>query len=96
MVGELRDLQANQPWHADDINCPVMLGHGSHGAEHHRVGMGHVHDRLPQSELVELAECRHDAPLSHSELFTVTIVEPLLRRVGGEWAAALSVRAAAP
>jgi pimeloyl-ACP methyl ester carboxylesterase len=96
MVGELRDLQANQPWHANNIHCPVVLGHGSQGAEHHRDGMRYVHDRLPQSALVELAGCRHDAPLSHSELFTTMLIDPLLRAVGGAWSAAINVRAGAP
>ncbi len=98
MVGELRDLQTHEPWLAEDIVCPVVLGHGSLGQQHHRDGMRSVHNRIPGSQLVELPGCRHDAPMSHSELFATSIVEPLLRAVGGEWLEALSVtrRAAAP
>lgn len=98
MVGELRDLHAHEPWLADDIGCPVVLGYGSLAKEHHRDGMRFAHGRIPASTLVELLGCRHDAPMSHSELFVARVVEPLLREVGGRWDDTVSVtrRAGAP
>ena len=96
MVAELRDLQANEPWLAGDISCPVVASYGSLGAKHHRDGMTFVHDHLPNSELIELVGCRHDAPLSHSDVFSSMIVDPLLRRAGGHWARAVSSPFMAP
>jgi hypothetical protein len=37
--------------------------------------------------LVELADCRHDAPLSHPDLFRTEVIDPLTRRVGSPWSA---------
>lgn len=98
MVGELRDLQANEPWSGSDIVCPVVLGYGSLAREHHRDGMRFVRAQIQASTLVELPGCRHDAPMSHSELFASQIIEPLMRKVGGSWTDALSISrpAAAP
>ncbi len=96
MIGELRDLHTNSPWRASEITCPVIASYGSRGAEHHREGMRFLHDQLNRCDLVELAGCRHDAPLSHSDIFQSMIVEPLLRRVGGEWEGALELRAMEP
>ena len=96
MVGELRDLQAHAPWVETDITCPVTVSYGTRGAQHHRDGRRFVHEHVPQSALVELEGCRHDAPLSHSELFASMIVMPLLRSVGEVWEATLSSRATVP
>ena len=92
MVGELRDLHAHAPWRAEDVVCPLVLGCGSLARPHHREGMAFIQARVPGSMLVELAGCRHDAPMSHSELFTSLIVEPLLAQVGGEWSGANRVK----
>jgi len=89
MVGELRDLADNRPWHADKIHCPVVLGFGSCGAVHHQRGMRHLHEIIPQSELFELAGCRHDAPASHSQQFAGTIVGALAIATGEPWAGAV-------
>ena len=35
-------------------------------------------DTVPGARLVELAACRHDAPLSHPSLFAHAMVDPLL------------------
>jgi hypothetical protein len=40
---------------------------------------------LLECPLVELADCRHDAPYSHAELFRSAVVEPLMRMVGPPW-----------
>ena len=56
MVGVLRDLQAHEPWLADDIGCPVVLGYGSLAKEHHRDGMRFAQGRIPGSTLLPLPE----------------------------------------
>ncbi|CAB4874561.1 unannotated protein [freshwater metagenome] len=93
MVGELRDLQANRPWRAEQIRCPLVVSAGSRGVQHHRDGMAFVHDQIAASVLVELPGCRHDAPMRHADLFATSIVEPLMRMVGGGWADQVSCSA---
>ncbi len=90
MVGELSDLRLEQPWHAADITCPVVLGHGTLGAAHHTMGMKHVHGQFPDSTLIELSGCHHDAPLREAAQFHDELMVPLLRAAGGEWAAVAS------
>ena len=92
MVGELRDLQANAPWVAELIHCPVVVSHGSDGEAHHRRAMEHVHAQFPGSGLVVLDGCRHDAPMSNSELFASTVVASIATAAGDPWASALSRR----
>ena len=84
MVGELADLRRNQPWTAANIDAPVVVAFGSRGAEHHRQGMTHA-AALLDCPLVELVDCRHDAPLSDPVLFRSAVVDPLLRMVGAPW-----------
>ena len=93
MVGELRDLHENAPWSASDIMCPVVAGYGSLSSEHHREGMRLVSERVRRGVVVELIGVRHDAPLSHAEMFTTMIVDPLMQMVGGRWAQAASITA---
>jgi pimeloyl-ACP methyl ester carboxylesterase len=85
MVGELTDLRLHRPWSPADVHVPVVIGYGSRGADHHRDGMRRAAESLPGSTLVELANCRHDAPLSHPDLFDMQIVATLARMVGGRW-----------
>jgi len=94
MVGELRDLQSNRPWLADQIRCPLVVSYGSDGASHHQRGMRFVHDQVPGSECVVLTGCRHDAPMSNSQLFASAVVGPAARAAGGAWADAFSRSAA--
>ncbi len=86
MVAELADLREHRPWRADQIEVPVVVSHGSRGAEHHRRGMHHVAASISGSRLVALEGCRHDAPLAAPDQFCTEVVEPLLRAVGGPWA----------
>jgi pimeloyl-ACP methyl ester carboxylesterase len=85
LVGELTDLRACRPWHPDDIHVPVVVGYGSKGRPHHQDGMRRASAMLPGSLLVELPDCRHDAPFSQAELFDERIVAPLLAAVGAPW-----------
>lgn len=78
MVAELADLRTTRPWDADRVSVPVLAGYGTGGSPHHRTGMEHVAATVPGARVVELAGCRHDAPLSHPALFTEAMVLPLL------------------
>lgn len=78
MVGELTDLREHVPWTADRVGVPVLVGYGTLGAQHHKMGMQHMADTLADATLIELPDCRHDAPLSHPALFAHRMVEPLL------------------
>jgi pimeloyl-ACP methyl ester carboxylesterase len=84
MVEELADLRRNRPWIAEHITVPVVTSYGSLGAPHHREGMQHAAAELG-CPVVELANCRHDAPLSHPDLFRTEVVDTLLRMVGSPW-----------
>ncbi len=84
LVEELADLRRNQPWSAAHIAAPVVASFGSLGKPHHHRGMQYV-AALLGCPLVELAGCRHDAPLSHAALFRSEVVDPLLRMVGTPW-----------
>ena len=46
--------------------------------------MAHAAELLKCS-VVELPDCRHDAPFSHPELFRTAIVDPLLDKVGAPY-----------
>lgn len=94
MVGELKDLQANQPWVATEVLCPLVVAYGSNGAEHHRRGMSIVHDMFPGSTCAILEDCRHDAPMSHSQLFARRVVGPAAIAAGEPWTSAFSRSAA--
>jgi pimeloyl-ACP methyl ester carboxylesterase len=85
MVEELADLRRHQPWIADHIAAPVVVAYGTLGAPHHHTGMRHA-AALLDCPLVELPGCRHDAPLSHPELFRTSVIDPLLQLVGAPWA----------
>jgi pimeloyl-ACP methyl ester carboxylesterase len=84
MVEELADLRRNQPWVAEHITAPVITSFGSLGAPHHRDGMKYA-AKLLNCPVVELPDCRHDAPLSHPDLFRSAIVDPLIEVVGPPW-----------
>ena len=84
MVEELADLRRNRPWIAEHITIPVVTAYGSLGAAHHNQGMKHAAAELG-CPVIELPDCRHDAPLSHPDLFRTEVVDPLLQRVGPPW-----------
>ena len=85
MVEELADLRRHQPWVAEHIEVPVITAFGSLGPPHHREGMTYAAGLL-NCPVVELPGCRHDAPLSHPDLFRELVVDPLLAMVGPPWA----------
>ena len=81
MVAELADLRTHAPWTAEAIRVPLRCGYGEHGSPHHQRGMRYVAEQVPGAEVIELAGCRHDAPLSHPALFAEQMVHPLLDRL---------------
>ena len=87
LVGELADLRANRPWHAEAMQLPVVVGYGTKGSAHHQDGMRRLAEMLPDAQLVVLDGCRHDAPNSAPSAFAGEFVVPLLERAGGQWAA---------
>ena len=84
MVEELADLRRHRPWAAANIKAPVVVSYGTLGADHHNRGMKHAAEVLG-CPVVELANCRHDAPLSHPTLFRTEVIDRLLRAVGPPW-----------
>ena len=96
MVGELRDLQAHQPWSPEQIRCPLVVSRGSDGAGHHQRGMDLVHTWFPDSRLVVLDGCRHDAPMGNSELFASSVVDAIVADAGAPWSTAVSRRPEGP
>ncbi len=86
LVNELADLREHQPWHADRIHVPVVVGCGTRGAAHHHQGMAHVASNIAGARLVVLEGCGHAAPHTDATTFSDQIVSPLLERVGLPWA----------
>jgi pimeloyl-ACP methyl ester carboxylesterase len=89
MVGELSDLRRGPAWNPARITCPVVVSFGGNGAAHHRRGMTHASEILA-CPVVELDDCRHDAPLSDAALFTTRVIEPVLSSAGPPWSEAAS------
>jgi len=86
LIGELSDLRTSRPWDGADVHCPVVLSHGSRGADHHKRGMSQAAAELDRSLLVVMDECGHGAPNSHPDRFRAEIVEPALALAGPPWA----------
>jgi pimeloyl-ACP methyl ester carboxylesterase len=86
LVDELADLRNHQPWHAERIQVPVLVGCGTRGAPHHQQGMELVASSIAGAELVVLDGCGHAAPHTDAEVFRHQLVAPLLQRVGAPWA----------
>jgi pimeloyl-ACP methyl ester carboxylesterase len=84
MVGELGDLRRARPWSPDRIRGPVIAAFGARGEPHHKEGMRFLAAQL-ECPLVELPDCRHDAPFSHAEEFRKMVVDPLMAMVGPPW-----------
>ena len=85
LVEELADLREHQPWRADRIHVPVVVGCGTRGAAHHKKGMEFVATSIPGAEMVVLEGCGHAAPHTDAALFRDQLVAPLLMRVGAPW-----------
>ena len=85
LVHELADLREHQPWHADRIHVPVVVGCGTRGAAHHQQGMAAVAESIAAARLVVVEGCGHDAPHSDAGRFRAEVVNPLLALVGAPW-----------
>ncbi|MCU1401064.1 MAG: alpha/beta hydrolase fold protein [Acidimicrobiales bacterium] len=91
MVGELNDLSTNRPWIAANVRCPVVCARGSGAKHQHVIGMDAMHELFPAIDLIVLDDCRHDAPMSDSDLFANTVVKAVVEAVGGPWASSWAV-----
>lgn len=78
MVHELADLRLHRPWVATDLTMPLITGYGERGQPHHRHGMEYLAASVAGAQVVEIAEARHDAPMSHPAAFVEAMVLPLL------------------
>lgn len=85
LVDELADLREYQPWQADRIHVPVVVGCGTRGAAHHQQGMTAVAASIAGAKLVVVDGCGHDAPHSDASRFRAEVVDPLLALVGAPW-----------
>ncbi len=85
LVEELADLREHQPWHADRIHVPVVVGCGTRGAPHHQQGMELVATTISGAELIVLEGCGHAAPHTDAAAFREHLVRPLMQRVGAPW-----------
>jgi pimeloyl-ACP methyl ester carboxylesterase len=79
LVGELTDLRDHAPWSPELVRVPLLVGVGEHAVAHHRRAAEWVAEHVATATLVELPDCRHDAPLSHPALVAERLVAPLLR-----------------
>ena len=81
LVDELADLREHQPWHADRVHVPVVVGCGTRGAAHHHQGMAALAAAVVGAQLVIMEGCGHDAPHRDAGRFRSEVVDPLLARV---------------
>lgn len=77
LQGELGWLRANVPWEASAIDVPLLCGHGSRGAQHHRRAMEWLAHEAG-GRVVEIAGAGHGAPNSHPREFAELLVLPHL------------------
>ena len=85
MVGELADLRVHPPWNPAQLAVPVLFAFGSDGAPHHRRAMTEAAAMVPESRLVELPDCGHDAVHRDAGLFAERVVLPVLAAAGRPW-----------
>ncbi len=81
LVSELSDLR-REPWRAQQIGCPLIVGVSEHARPHHRQATRTIADRVAGAELVMLDDCHHDAHNGSPAQFAHRLVEPLLDLVG--------------
>lgn len=77
LVAELGDLR-NEPWRAEQITVPLLVGVSDHARPHHRQATDTIVGRIPHAVLVELEHCHHDAHNGSPAQFAHRLVEPLL------------------
>ena len=69
LVGEMVNLRSNAPWQPHEVTAPVVVGHGTRGAQHHRDGATWMAEQLPNAELVVFEGAGHNAHTTHPEDF---------------------------
>ena len=76
LVGELTALRSKAPWNVEEITCPVLCGYGSLGMKHHADGARWLAQNLTYSQLVELRDAAHSAPMTHPLDFVQELILP--------------------
>ena len=76
LVGELTALRSKAPWYVEEITCSVLCGYGSLGMKHHADGARWLAQNLTNSQLVELRDAAHSAPVTHPLQFVQELVLP--------------------
>jgi hypothetical protein len=65
-VGEIADLAAAPPWHAERIDVPFVAMYGSLGREHHRDGCHYLAELLSDQDAVAIEGAHHNGPFTHA------------------------------
>ena len=80
LVGELGSLRVGQPWNADQISAPVIVGRGSRASTHHVRGSEWLSAALGARDPVVIDGAGHGAHMSHPVEFHRLLVAPHLER----------------
>jgi pimeloyl-ACP methyl ester carboxylesterase len=75
LVGEIADLAAGAPWHADGIEVPVVVMYGAQTREHHRDGCHYLAELLSDRGPVAIEGARHNGPYTHPDDVSAVIGE---------------------
>ena len=74
LVGELGSLRRQQPWDADGIMCPVIVGRGSRASDHHVRGAEWLAGVLGAGAPIVIEGAGHGAHMSHPVEFHRVLV----------------------
>lgn len=80
LLAELRDLRlAEPPFDIGGMPVPVTYGRGGRSADRHRRSVEWLHQRTPESELIEIAGASHGAHLTHPDAFAAMVRSAVAR-----------------
>lgn len=82
LVDELSALRQGPSWSAESIQCPVIVGCGTLGGEHHKKGADWLCEQIASSTKVVIEGANHGAHLSHAAEFTELLIRPHCEGVG--------------
>lgn len=84
LLAELRSIRrpADPPLDPAAVSVPVVVGHGSESAPHHRQAARHLAEVLPDASLVVVEGAGHGVHLSHPEAFADLCRRALARTAG--------------
>ena len=82
LQAELGALRSGAPWETDDIQTPLIAGHGTKAMPHHIRAMQVLSSEAANANLVVLDGAGHGAPNSHPAMCVDLLVRPHLERAG--------------